>query len=252
MLEARDGGLDGGQRLVGRGDHELGILAQCVHREVARIGRTLAADERAFHGGHEVEARDGEHVKDLRLAEALGVAEREGFLDALGHDRERHVGEQLAGRGGRTGVDGDELVWVGPGAGDLDGEIPDLAIRAAHVDAQLAGAGRTERAHDGCVHIGGNGLCELAGGSRGDRRRVDPRDTGGDNVSFNDGLAHIVRAEERGDDDLGVFDSVLRSRGLCRALVDERLRALGGAVPHGDLVVLQKMTGQFSAHTASP
>ena len=110
-------------------------------------------------------------------------------------------------------------------------------VRRAHIDAELALAGRAERADDRGVDVGFHGGGEFAGIVGRDGGGIDPGHAGGDELRLDDDLADIVRPEERGDDDLGALDGGGGSIGARRALIHERLRTCGGAVPHRQLVL---------------
>ena len=87
------------------------------------------------------------------------------------------------------------------------------------------------------MDVGVDGGGELAGIVRRDRRGVDPGNALGDKLRLDDHLADLVGAEEGGDDDLGALDGRGGGIGARRALIHEGLRALGGAVPHRQLVL---------------
>ena len=164
----------------------------------------------------------------------------QGFEQALGGDGEREVRQQLSdGRRGRR-LHPDELVFARPGLGEGHGLLAAGVVRRAHIDAELALAGRAERADDRGVDVGFHGGGEFAGIVGRDGGGIDPGHAGGDELRLDDDLADIVRPEERGDDDLGVHYGLGGRGGKLGAFLHQRLGTLGGAVPDGqfDAVLL--------------
>ena len=70
-------------------------------------------------------------------------------------------------------------------------------VRRAHIDTELALAGRAKRADDRGVDVGFHGGGELAGIVGRDGGGVNPRHAGGDELRLDDDLADIVGPEER-------------------------------------------------------
>ena len=138
LLKALNDGGEGWEWLVGGHLHELGVLAQGVHGEVAWSGVALAGDERALHVLHEGEAGDVEHFEDDLRIKAFGLAELKSLEQTFRSNGEGQVGQEFANRCGGGGFDADELVLVGPELGNGHGELAAIVVRRAHIDAELS------------------------------------------------------------------------------------------------------------------
>ena len=245
----------GARRAVGRSavdgvDHQPGVLRDGVRGEVPSLGRALPAHERALHSRDEREPRGAEHVQGRLGGGAGRLSEGERLPQTLRGDGQRQVRQQLPDGGLAAGADAAQALRIGPGGDEVEDLLAPCVVGSADVDAEAAVAGRAQGADHGSAHVGGDGGGELLGVGGGDGGGVHPGDAARDQGRDDHGLPHRVGAEQRGDDQLGVRDGLGGGGGDRGARLGEALRAGGGAVPDGELVVGEQMEGQLGAHAA--
>ena len=177
LFQRRQRGGDGGQILVGGGEHQPGVLGNGVGGEIPGRRGALPKQEGPFHVHDELQAGGAQHVHYLLRRHALGLAQQQRFLEPFDGDSQGEVGKQFAHGGPGGGVHLFQPLGVGggPGGDDVGDGTASRSIGASDVDAELAGARGRQGADDRGVHVAGHGVGELGGvyvgGADASRRR---------------------------------------------------------------------------------